>query len=133
MLKTLRSIKSLTQPGKDGVRVGNNSRDGYDGIELDRSEIDDGENRDNEDGKKVQKISKSKNLFKSKKSSKSKDTVRSLDFFTPRAKLAFTELKQAFLKAFIFYHRKPKCHIRIETDVLDYAISRVLSQSTLED
>ena len=55
------------------------------------------------------------------------------DFFTPGAKLAFTKLRQAFVKAPIFYHFDPKCHIWIETDASGYAIGGVLSQLTSDD
>ena len=71
-------------------------------------------------------MSKSKNLSKSKK------TVRS-DFFTLRAKLAFTELRQVFLKALILHHFDPERHIWIEIDALGYAIGGVLSQMTSDD
>ena len=65
---------------------------------------------------------------KFKNLSKSKKTVRSLDFLTPGAKLAFTKLKQTFFKALILHHFELKRHIWIETDVSGYAISKVLSQ-----
>ena len=59
--------------------------------------------------------------------------VRSSDLFTLGAKLAFTELRQAFLKAPILYHFDLECHIRIEIDVSGYAIGGVLSQLTSDD
>ena len=79
MLKTL-SIKSA-KPKKSGVRIGVDSkarrdRSKLDGSRINNIEVDGGEVRDDEIGKKGQKISKSKNLSKSKK------TVE-LDFFTP--------------------------------------------------
>ena len=51
-------------------------------------------------------------------------------FLTSDAKEAFNRLKQAFTKAPILRHFDPKCHSRIETDTLGYAIGRVLSQLT---
>ena len=60
---------------------------------------------------------------------KSKKTVGS-DFLTPGAKLAFTELRQAFVKAAILHHFDLKRHIQIEMDVSGYAIGGVLSQLT---
>ena len=51
-----------------------------------------------------------------------------MGFLTPKARLAFAQLKQAFVKAPIFYHFNPESHNRIEIDVLDYAIGGVLSQ-----
>ena len=44
--------------------------------------------------------------------------VRSLDFFIPRARLAFTKLRQAFLKGPILYYFDLEYHIQIERDVL---------------
>ena len=70
---------------------------------------------------------KVRNLSKFKNSSKSKRMIRCSDFLTLKAKLAFTKLRQAFLKAPIFYYFDSEHHIRIETDASDYAISGVLS------
>ena len=130
MLKTSGSTEFKTQPGEGGIGIGG-SRAGRGGSKLDRSElyggeVDGGEVEGNEVGKKVQNLSKSKNLFKSKK------TVGS-DFLTPGAKLAFTELRQAFLKTPILHHFDLERHIRIEIDVSGYAIGGVLSQLTSDD
>ena len=38
-------------------------------------------------------------------------------YLTPDAKQAFTQLRQAFIKALILRHFDLECHIRIETDV----------------
>ena len=105
MLKTS-SIKSA-EPRKGIVRVDVDSRVECDGNELDGSKI--GNNKiddkvNNEVGKKDQKT------FKSKKLSKSKKTV-GLDFFISGAWLAFTKLRQAFVKALILYHFDPEHHI----------------------
>ena len=124
MLKTL-STESA-KPGKGGVRVGGNSRAGCAGCKIDGGEVDGGEFENDEIGKKIQKTSKSKNLFKFKK------TVRT-DFFTPGAKLVFTELRKAFLKTPIFHHFDPERHIRIETDVSGNTIGGVFSQLTLDN
>ena len=59
--------------------------------------------------------------------------VRCSDFLTPGAKLAFTKLRQAFLKALILHHFDPERHIRIETNATGYFISGVLSQLTSDD
>ena len=123
-MKTL-STKSI-EPRKDVVGVGGGSRARRDGSELDGNkingdEIDSGEVGDDKVGKKVQKLSKSKNLFKFKK------TVGS-NFFIPGARLAFTKLRQAFIKVSILYHFDLEYYIRIETDILGYAIGEVLSQ-----
>ena len=136
MLKISGSTESKIRPGKSRVGVGG-SRAGYEGSKLDENklhgnEVDGGELygseiEDDEVREKVQKRSKSKNLSKSKK------TIRSSDFLTPKAKLAFTKWRQAFLKVPILHHFDPECHIRIETDVSGYAIGGVLSQLTSDD
>ena len=114
MLKTAESRK-----GGDGV--GGDSRAGRGGSEMDDVEVDGGKV-----GKKARKSSKFKNLSKTQK------TVGS-DCLTLGAKLAFTELRQAFFKAPILHHFDPDCHIRIETDASSYAIGGVLSQLTSDD
>ena len=125
MLKTSGGIESKTQLSEGGIGVGG-SRAGRGISKPNESEFDGSEVESNDYGKKVQSLSKSKNLFKSKK------TIRSY-FFTPRAKLAFTKLRQAFFKALILHHFDPKRHIRIETDVSSYVIGRVLIQLTSDD
>ena len=130
MLKTSESTESLTRPGKGKVGVGGDIRAGcdgseldgreLDGSELDGSEVDGVEVGDNQVSKKVQNLSKSKK------------TVWS-DFLTLRAKLAFAELRQAFIKAPILHHFDPECYIGIETDASGYAIGGVLSQLTSDD
>ena len=115
MLKT-------AEPKKGGDEVGDNSRagrDGIDGSRMDDVEVDGSEVKIDEVGKKGQKTSKSK------KSSKSK-TVGS-DFLTLGAKLAFTKLRQVFLKAPIIHDFNPECYIRIKRDTSGYIIGRVLS------
>ena len=122
MLKTSGSTEPSTRPGEGVVGVGGDSRAGRDGIDgsgIDDVEVDGGEIEVDEVGKKGRKTSKSK-------------TVGS-NFLTPGAKLAFTKLRQAFLKASILHHFDLKRHIRIETDVLGYAIGGVLSQLTSDD
>ena len=131
----LTSILKTAEPKKGGVGVGGDSRARRGGSKLDERRIDDDEvdgdevddEINDEGGTKVQKLSKSKSLSKSKK------TVRSSEFLTPGAKQAFTELRQAFLKAPILHHFDPERHIQIETDASGYAIGGVLSQLILED
>ena len=118
MLKT-------AEPRKDGYRVGGNSRAGHSRSKIDGDEVDGSEVEVDEVGKKAQKTSKSKN------SSKSQKMVGS-DFLTSGAKLAFTELREAFLKALILHHFNPERHIRIEMDASGYAIDEVLNQLTSE-
>ena len=106
MLKTSRSTESITRPVKGVVGVGSDNKAGCDRNELDRSEIEDIEidngKIDDEAGKKGQKTSKFKNLFKFKILSKTKKTLGS-DFFTSGARLALTELRQEFIKILILY------------------------------
>ena len=59
--------------------------------------------------------------------------VRSLDFLTPRVKLAFIKVRQAFFKAPILHYFDPERYIRIETHVSGYAIVEVLNQLTSDD
>ena len=75
------------------------------------------------------KTTKSKILVKSKNHdfSKSRAEKAETSFFTPKAKLAFTQLRQAFVEAPILHHFDAESHIRIEIDVLGYAIGSVLS------
>ena len=80
---------------------------------------------DNEVKKKSWNPSKSKNLSKSKKTE--------LGFLISRARMAFTKLSQAFIKALIRNHFDLERHIRVDRNVLGYAISGVLSQLTLDD
>ena len=91
------------------VRVGGDKIAGYDKSKLNKNEFDNGE----VDGGKVgdDKVGKkSQNLFKSKNLSKSKKTVKS-DFFILGARLAFTKLRQAFVKVPILYHFNLERHI----------------------
>ena len=116
MCKNSGSTESRIQPGKGGVGAGGSNRARRDGSgsRIDDGEIDGGKAGDDKVGKKVQKSFKSKKMVGS-------------DIFTFRAKLAFTKLRQAFVKAPIPYHFDLKRHIRIETDALGYAIGRVVS------
>ena len=115
MIKTSENTEFSIWSEEGVVKVDNDSRAGYNGNKFDGSEINNGKvgggEIDDEVGKKSQKTSKSKNLFKSKKLSKSKKAVRSLNFLTPGAKLAFTKLRQVFFKAPILHHFDPECHI----------------------
>ena len=130
MLKTSGGTESKTRPGEGRVRIGGSSRAGRGRSEIgemDDIEVDGGEVKVDEIGKKVQKLFKSKNLSKSKK------TVRSSDYLIFGAKLAFTKLRQAFFKAPILYHFDLERHIQIKTNVSGYVIGRVLSQLTSDD
>ena len=126
MLKISGGTNSRTRSGEGGVEVSSDSRVGHGrseigGSGMDDIEIDSSEVEVDEVGKNVQ------NLSKSKKS------VRSSDFRTPGAKLAFFELRQAFLKAPILHHFNPEHYIQIETDVSGYAIGGVLNHLISDD
>ena len=92
MLKTSGSTESKTQSGKGGVGVGGDSRARRGGKEIDGNgndnvEVNGGKVEVDEVGKKVQKSSRSKNLFKFKK------MIRSSDFLTLEDELTFTKLR----------------------------------------
>ena len=98
MLKISGIIKSTTRLGKGVVGASGDSKARHDKSKLDKSEIGDNE-VDNEDDNKVEK--KGQNLSKSKNLSKFKKTE--LGFLISRAKMAFTKLRQIFIKAPILY------------------------------
>ena len=123
MLKTS-GTKSKIQPGKGGDGIGGSRarRGGTkldDGRKIDGDEVDGNKVGDDEVGTKVQKLSKSKKTESG--------------FLTPGARKAFTELRQAFIKAPILHHFDPERHIRVEADISGYAIDGVLNQLTSDD
>ena len=82
------------------------------------------------------KTIKSKILVKSKNHDfppNSRNKEAGTGFFTPEARLAFTQLRQAFIEALILHHFDPKRHIRIETDMSGYAIGRILNHLNSDD
>ena len=121
ILKTSGSTEPSTQLGEGIVGVGGDSKARRDTNKLDRSKLDgnevhDGEVEVDEVGKKVQKTTKSKKA------------AGPSDFLIPGAKLAFTKLRQAFLKALILHYFDSERYIWIKTDASSYAIGGVLSQ-----
>ena len=54
-------------------------------------------------------------------------------FLNLEARLAFTKLKQRFIKALVLYYFDLECHICIETDAFGYTINKIFSQLTLND
>ena len=60
----------------------------------------------------------------------SKNLNRATGYLTPKARLAFTQLRKAFTIAPILQHFNPEYYIWIKTDASDYAIGGVLSQPT---
>ena len=88
---------------------------------------------------KSKKTSKSWNLTKlRKKLSKSRNltnfgtTENGSKFLTPDARITFNCLRLAFTKAPILWHFDLECHIQIETNTSNYAISDVLNQLASE-
>ena len=51
-------------------------------------------------------------------------------FLTPKASLAFIQLKKVFIKALILQHFNTKCYIQIKTNASSYAIGEVINQQT---
>ena len=88
MLKTSNTKSAEPKKGKVGVGSGRKAK--HNRSEINGGKVDGSEVENDEIKKKVPKTSKSKNLSKSKK------TLRSSDFFTLRAKLAFIKLRQVF-------------------------------------
>ena len=119
MLRTLKSANFLTRPGIGGVGVGDDSKARYNNKV--NNEVD---NKD-EVRKKGQNLSKFKNLFKFKKTESG--------FFISRARMAFTQRRQAFIKALILYHFDLEYHIQVEIDESSYAIGGVFNQLTSDN
>ena len=63
----------------------------------------------------------------------SKNSNRAISYLTPKARLAFTQLRKAFTKTSILWHFAQECYIRIETDTSSYAIAGVLTQLILNN
>ena len=126
MLKTTRSIRSVANFKETKSKVDGNSIVG-------NNMVGGGEttNQANSIKRKNQaKTTKSKILVKSKNHDffpNSKNRKVGMGFFTSKAKLAFIQLRQAFIETPIFHYFDPKSYIQIETNVSGYAISDVLS------
>ena len=123
MLKTTGSTGSAANPKEIKGEVGGDSM-------VDNSIVRGGKATNPIKGKNQAKTTKSKILVKSKNYDfpKSRTEKAGTGFFNPKTRLAFTQLRQAFVKAPIFHHFDPESHIRIKTDVLGYAIGDILSQ-----
>ena len=63
----------------------------------------------------------------------SKNSNRAISYLTPQGRLAFTQIRKAFIKALILRLFDSECYIWNETDASGYAITRVLSQLTLDN
>ncbi len=86
-------------------------------------------------GQKGPKTAKSKKWIRAEKAeaSRVKNLGQSGSFLTSKARKAFTELRQVFVKAPILNYFNLERHIRIETDASGFAIGGILSQLTLDD
>ena len=123
MLKTTGSTGSAANPKETESEIGGDSVVG--------DSMVGGDEATNPTKRKNQaKTTKSKILVKSKNHDfpKSRSEEAGTGFLIPKARLAFTQLRQAFVKAPILQHCDSKSHIRIDTDALSYAIGGVLSQ-----
>ena len=122
MLKTTESTGSVANPKETKCEISSNSV---------LSDVVSGSEATNPTkGKNPVKTTKSKILVKFKNDDfpKSRPEKAKTGFFTPKARLAFTQLRQAFVKAPILYHFDLKSQIRIKTDALGYAIGGILNQ-----
>ena len=122
MLKTTGSTRSTANPKKTKGKDDGNSVVG--------NLVGGGEATNPTKRKNQAKTTKSKILVKSKNHDfpKSRPKKAGTGFLTPKARLAFIQLRQAFVEAPILYHFNPESHIRIETNASGYTISGVLSQ-----
>ena len=124
MLKTTGSTRFTANPEKTEDKAGGNSMFG--------NSIVGGDKATNSIKRKNQaKTTKSKILVKSKNRDflfKSRSKEAGTSFFILEARLAFIQLRQAFIKALILYHFHLKSHIQIETNASSYAIGSNLSQ-----
>ena len=79
-------------------------------------------------------MAKSKKLIYAKKEeiSKTNNVGQSGMLFIADARRAFTKLRQVFVEAPILNHFDPEHYIRMEIDVLGYAIGSILSQLILD-
>ena len=121
MLKTTGSIGFVASPKETKGGVGGDSV-----VDV----VGGGEATNPTKRKNLAKTTNSKILIKSKNHDfpKFRPEEAGMGFLTPKARLAFIQLRQAFVKATILHHFDPESHIRIETDVLGYAIGGILSQ-----
>ena len=124
MLKTIGSTRSAANVKEIKGEVGGESVVGD-------SVVDDGEAINFTKGKKHAKTTKSKILVKSKNHDfppNSRNRKARTSFFTSEARLAFTQLRQAFVKTLILHYFDPENHIRIEIDTSGYVIGSIVSQ-----
>ena len=102
MLKSIRNNGSATNPKETKGEVSGNSMVG-------NSMVGGGKATNLIKGKNQAKTTKSKILVKSKNYDfpKSRTEQAKTGFFTPKTRLAFTQLRQAFIEVLIFYYFDP--------------------------
>ena len=106
MLKTTRNTGSALNPKESESKVDGNNMVGD-------SIVGDDEATNPTKRKNQAKTTKFKILIKSKNHDfpKSRTEKVGTGFFTPKARLAFTQLRQVFIKALILHHFNPESHI----------------------
>ena len=122
MLKTTGSIGSAANLKE--------TKGGIGGDNVVGDVIGDGEATNPTRRKNLIKTTKSKILVKFKNHDffKFRPEKTETGFYTPETRLAFTQLKQAFVEISILHHFDPESHIWIEINTSNYAIDDVLSQ-----
>ncbi len=124
MLKTTSVVGSVENPEQDGQGIWMEDRSKKKPAQKSRK-----------GGQKGQKTAKSKKWIRAEKAktSRAKNLGPSESFLNSKARKAFTELRQAFIKAPIINHFDPERHIQIETDASGYTIGGILNQLTSDD
>ena len=124
--KNYRKYWVCSKPQKSNGEIGSNSMDSDSIVSSNKATI-----QTNSTKRKNQvKTIKSKILVKSKNHDfppNFRHKEARIGFFTPKARLTFTQLRQVFVEAPILYYFDLESHIWIKTDALNYAISNVLS------
>ena len=121
MLKTTGSTRSAAKLKKTKTKVGNDNIVGGGKVTNQTSFIK---------RKNKAKMAKFKNLIKIKNYDilfNSKNIIAGQGFFIPEARLAFTKIRQALVKALILHYFDSKYHIWIEIYISRYAISKILN------
>ena len=127
MLKTTESTKSIANIKETEGKAGSNSVVGNNMF----SDSEATNQTNSIKGKNQAKTTKSIILVKSKNHDfflNSRNREARAGFLTLKARLAFIQLRQAFVEALILYYFDLECHIWIKVNASGYAIGSVLSQ-----
>ena len=120
MLKTIGSTGSAANPKETEDKASSNTM-----VNGDKATSQTNPTKE----KKQAKTTKSKNLIKSKNHDfppNSRNKEARTGFLISKARILFTQLRQAFVKTLILHHFNSEYHIRIETDTSGYAIDGVI-------